>query len=272
MRSIFFIFVIFKGISTFACDESLLKNCLMNGGGFGCYKRYYCSEDHLAQIYCDFFDYDVCVKYEGGETCKKRLKKCNYVKEMQYNDVLGFENKVAPSPTNTNCDDNKVSRKSKCQEGAMPICLSLDKVKKRNKLMIDYFRKYAKKSEGNCWGGVWRAMMDAYQKVHKINIDDDKNYSDRSKIIPPDHAYELIEWSKKQGQELRDRLGYEVSKGISSKSAPVGSLLLYDRGKCGYSGESGHIEMKTDSLHACSDFCHVIRTCEPSMILTPIVN
>lgn len=41
----------------------------------------------------------------------------------------------------------------------------------------------------------------------------------------------------------------------SKEEVPVGSILVYDRGWCGFSESSGHIEVLTAPDWACSDGC-----------------
>ncbi len=41
----------------------------------------------------------------------------------------------------------------------------------------------------------------------------------------------------------------------SKDEVPLGSILVYDRGWCGFSEASGHIEVLTAPDRACSDGC-----------------
>lgn len=82
------------------------------------------------------------------------------------------------------------------------------------------------------------------------------------------HAYQFAEWANYNPRDLAAIFKLKRS-GLSSYGAPVGSLFIYDRGVCGMSSVSGHIEVKVDSSYACSDHCRQY-SCQPSDIYVPI--
>jgi len=114
MKVIFYcvsLVIVFSKSHVLACDESLLENCLINGGGLGCYKKFYCSRDKQAHVYCSLFDYDICEENKGGVSCANELVECHRALINYYNEKLDFLTKVgAPKShechTKSNqCDD-----------------------------------------------------------------------------------------------------------------------------------------------------------------------
>lgn len=73
------------------------------------------------------------------------------------------------------------------------------------------------------------------------------------------HAADFATWANANPQTLRSELRL---KRIYPRlnEVPVGSILVWNRGACGFSGASGHIEIVVAPGQACSDGCQGIDT------------
>lgn len=71
-----------------------------------------------------------------------------------------------------------------------------------------------------------------------------------------DHAADFFVWAAANQEKMRARMHLAVMPTPASKhDVPLGSILVYDRGWCGFSSRSGHIEVLTAPDWACSDGC-----------------
>lgn len=87
--------------------------------------------------------------------------------------------------------------------------------------------------------------------------------SDWSRLgIGTESAYMFANWADANPGKLYSelRLRRIDSEGVSVSEAPIGSVLVYHPGKCGYSSTHGHIEIVAAKGYACSDFCHYFIT------------
>ncbi|MDD2805867.1 MAG: hypothetical protein PHV33_09950 [Elusimicrobiales bacterium] len=74
--------------------------------------------------------------------------------------------------------------------------------------------------------------------------------------IGPDYAADFAEWAVANPEVMRRELKLVKIPTPSDKMAiPVGSIIVYERGACGFSRKAGHIEVVTKADWACSDGC-----------------
>lgn len=84
------------------------------------------------------------------------------------------------------------------------------------------------------------------------------------------HAYQFADWANANPGSLASIFRLTRSS-VSAGNAPVGSLFIYEPGRCGMSAESGHIEVKVGGSEACSDHCRIY-SCEPSYVYVPVAR
>ena len=71
-----------------------------------------------------------------------------------------------------------------------------------------------------------------------------------------DDAADFFVWADQNREKMRSEMRLAIVPTPASKEeVPVGSILVYDRGWCGFSESSGHIEVLTAPDWACSDGC-----------------
>jgi len=69
-------------------------------------------------------------------------------------------------------------------------------------------------------------------------------------------AADFAVWAGKNEEKMRRELKLAILPTPENKDeVPLGSILVYDRGWCGFSSASGHIEVLTGPNKACSDNC-----------------
>ncbi|OGR79344.1 MAG: hypothetical protein A2X32_10445 [Elusimicrobia bacterium GWC2_64_44] len=74
--------------------------------------------------------------------------------------------------------------------------------------------------------------------------------------IGPDFAYEFADWAVANPEAMRRELKLVKLPTPADKLAvPVGAIIVYERGACGFSKRAGHIEVVTKADWACSDGC-----------------
>lgn len=74
--------------------------------------------------------------------------------------------------------------------------------------------------------------------------------------IGPDYAADFADWAAANPETMRRELKLVRIPTPSDKLAvPVGSILVYEKGACGFSKKAGHIEVVTKADWACSDGC-----------------
>ena len=74
--------------------------------------------------------------------------------------------------------------------------------------------------------------------------------------IGPDRAVDFAVWAVKNPETMRRELKLARIPTPSDKAEiPVGSIIVYGKGVCGFSSSSGHIEVLVRPDWACSDGC-----------------
>jgi hypothetical protein len=94
----------------------------------------------------------------------------------------------------------------------------------------------------------------------------------RFRYWPERSANDFLKWAKGNPLSLFKHYSLlDVTMDNNLKIIP-GMVFIFAKGTCGYHKYFGHIEIitKTFPLCACSDSCHKIKKCKPSMILAPI--
>jgi len=74
--------------------------------------------------------------------------------------------------------------------------------------------------------------------------------------IGPDHAADFAEWANANPAAMREGLSLEKMETPEKVSdLPLGGIVVYERGACGFSRRSGHIEVVVGEDRLCSDGC-----------------
>ena len=74
--------------------------------------------------------------------------------------------------------------------------------------------------------------------------------------IGPDHAADFAEWANANPAALRAGLSLQKMETPEQVSGlPLGGIVVYERGACGFSRRSGHIEVVVGENELCSDGC-----------------
>lgn len=74
--------------------------------------------------------------------------------------------------------------------------------------------------------------------------------------IGPDYAADFAEWAAANPETMRRELKLaRIPTPADKMAVPVGSIIVYERGACGFSRKAGHIEVVTRPDWACSDGC-----------------
>lgn len=82
-------------------------------------------------------------------------------------------------------------------------------------------------------------------------------------------AYMFGVWGKRDPAALASA-GFAKSS-TSLDALPLGAILVWSPGQCGYSAEHGHIEINIGKGRACSDFCgNIKRSCGKPDIFVPV--
>jgi hypothetical protein len=85
-------------------------------------------------------------------------------------------------------------------------------------------------------------------------------------------AYMFTSWARSEPSELR-AIGFaEMPRTrIDMNNLPIGSIIVWGRGECGYNAQHGHIEVVVSRDMACSDFCgHIKRGCGLPDVFVPV--
>jgi hypothetical protein len=81
-------------------------------------------------------------------------------------------------------------------------------------------------------------------------------------------AYDFARWMQADPGGRASRAGFVVANDVTLDNLPLGAILVWRPGQCGYSAQYGHIEVNVGHGRACSDFCGTIaRTCGAPMIV-----
>lgn len=102
--------------------------------------------------------------------------------------------------------------------------------------------------------------------------------------IEPEYAArasDFARWSAQNAELMRESLKLvRIPTPESKHDVPLGSILVYEKGACGFSSSSGHIEILVEPDWACSDGCESLdQSCfsDPSErermhVLIPVKN
>jgi uncharacterized protein YraI len=75
------------------------------------------------------------------------------------------------------------------------------------------------------------------------------------------NAADFARWIRDDPGGRASRSGF-VRSNASLNALPLGAILVWQPGQCGYSSSAGHIEVNIGNGRACSDFCgHIKTTC-----------
>lgn len=74
--------------------------------------------------------------------------------------------------------------------------------------------------------------------------------------IGPEYAADFADWAVANPEVMRRELKLvRIPTPADKLAIPVGSIIVYERGACGFSKRAGHIEVVTRPDWACSDGC-----------------
>ena len=74
----------------------------------------------------------------------------------------------------------------------------------------------------------------------------------------------------KNDSAYQSSVGFRAKSDLTTRTAPVGSIVGWKPGQCGYNRTYGHIEIIVNNAHtACSDYCATVKTCTPGAIFIP---
>lgn len=81
-------------------------------------------------------------------------------------------------------------------------------------------------------------------------------------------AYKFAVWAKRDPAGLA--AAHFAPSSVGLDALPLGAILVWRAGQCGYSAEHGHIEINIGGGRACSDFCgHIRRDCGMPSVFVP---
>lgn len=82
------------------------------------------------------------------------------------------------------------------------------------------------------------------------------------------NAWDFARWVDTDPGGRASQAGF-VRANIPTSQLPLGAILVWRPGQCGYSSSAGHIEINIGNGRACSDFCgHIKTTCgAPAVVL-----
>ena len=90
-------------------------------------------------------------------------------------------------------------------------------------------------------------------------------------IVPAayeESAYKFAVWAKSDPAGLA--AAHFAPSSVGLDALPLGAILVWRAGQCGYSAEHGHIEINIGGGRACSDFCgHIKRDCGMPSVFVP---
>jgi len=108
-----------------------------------------------------------------------------------------------------------------------------------------------------CWNRVWRVFLATFGS--RIE----------STTVGSDYAYQFIEWANPSGKRLYENFRLKKMP-FTGSEIPVGSVVAWPRGACGYSGSGGHIEIVVSPGRACSFLCQSICTSAVPQVYVPV--
>ncbi len=88
--------------------------------------------------------------------------------------------------------------------------------------------------------------------------------------IPSTSAYQFGDWADANPSALHGDFGLAAIDSTSA-DAPIGSVVVWDPGQCGFNSTHGHIEIVTSPGYACSDFCgYMYNDCGKPRVYMPV--
>ena len=107
-----------------------------------------------------------------------------------------------------------------------------------------------------CWGRVWKALKWTFgNQIENLPIGSR-------------HAYDFARWANPNVQGLLQN--FKLKKmSVSGSDIPVGSVVVWKPGQCGYSATAGHIEIIVSPGKACSFYCGAICTSAVPEVYVP---
>ena len=116
-------------------------------------------------------------------------------------------------------------------------------------------------SIGACYEYVWNAL--------KAVVGITEGRADQIGV-PVASAYQFGDWADQNPGLLYSDFGLQAINS-SAANAPVGSVVVWDPGQCGFSSIHGHIEIVVSPGYACSDFCgYMYDTCGNPRVYMPV--
>ena len=108
-----------------------------------------------------------------------------------------------------------------------------------------------------CWGRVWKALKWTFgNQIENLPIGSR-------------HAYDFARWANPNVQGLLQN--FKLKKmSVSGSDIPVGSVVVWKPGQCGYSATAGHIEIVVSPGKACSFYCGAICTSAVPEVYVPV--
>ncbi|MEI8027677.1 MAG: hypothetical protein WCI18_15120 [Pseudomonadota bacterium] len=108
-----------------------------------------------------------------------------------------------------------------------------------------------------CWGRVWKALKWTFgNQIENLPIGSQ-------------YAYDFARWANSNVQGLLQN--FKLKKmSVSGSDIPVGSVIVWKPGQCGYSASAGHIEIVVSPGRACSFYCGAICTSAVPEVYVPV--
>jgi hypothetical protein len=122
----------------------------------------------------------------------------------------------------------------------------------------------ARSREGYHSGGLCYRYVKNHLESAGIEIRDYLDARDENS------AFAFTRWANSSPRELAEA-GLAQKKNVDMDDLPIGSVLVWSRGECGYNRTHGHIEIVISPTRACSDFCGTIkRGCGTPDVFVPV--
>jgi hypothetical protein len=138
-------------------------------------------------------------------------------------------------------------RAARAQAASVPAAYDAEKAAAFGKIAEE-------NSLGAFKGRCYEFVADAMEKAGIIR---DEQWSALG--IGPDHAADFADWAEANLGAMRSELGLaKLDTPAAVDDFPVGAIVVYERGQCGFSAKSGHIEVVVRRGFACSDGCEIL--------------
>jgi hypothetical protein len=108
-----------------------------------------------------------------------------------------------------------------------------------------------------CWKRVWQSLKWTFgNQIENTSVGSQ-------------YAYNFAEWANPSAQRLYDTFRLK-KKSFAGAEIPVGSVVVWKPGSCGYSSRAGHIEVVVSPGRACSFYCGPICTSAVPEVYVPV--